>query len=215
VRRRTCMSKLVSRFQSVPAAATCPSLAASSSLSSVDSRSSSRLYQNNCDRRTTARVTRWRAMQGDARHGAWRAGAVHGRLAMRRSREHAHLILGERACDGRLELRRHALLDLVLGAPKHEGTQQPRGSGELLVVDLRDLGVELEGRVEGGRRGEDVWVEKVEQRPQLVQVVLRRMQRGWWHEHMTSWQNMDMARHVCAGVRPPRARRRAPATACL
>ena len=100
------------------------------------------------------------------------------RLAQQQPLVPEELHLAQRAADRRLELGRHALLDLLLGAAQHERPEQLRRVRELLVVHLRALGrVELEGRVEGGGGGEEVRVEEVEQRPQLVQVVLQRRAR--------------------------------------
>ena len=74
-----------------------------------------------------------------------------------------------------LGLGRDARLDVDLDAPEQEGLEHAVQLRDDLLLDL--LVLEVEPRVEVLRVGEDVGDEEVEQRPQLVQVVLQR--RAW------------------------------------
>ncbi len=77
--------------------------------------------------------------------------------------------------DDELGLGRDGALDVDLDAPEQEGLEDAVQLRDDLLLDL--LVLEVEPAVEVLRVGEDVGQQEVEQRPQLVQVVLQRRAR--------------------------------------
>ena len=104
-------------------------------------------------------------------------GGMAGHLGPAEQQLARELALGRahRHVDGGLGLARQRGEHVALEAAHHEGGEQHAALGDGRLVHL--AAAEVEGAVEGGGVGEEVGVEEVQQRPQLVQVVLQR--RAW------------------------------------
>ena len=104
-------------------------------------------------------------------------GGMAGHLGPAEQQLARELALGRahRHVDGGLGLARQRGEHVALEAAHHEGGEQHAALGDGRLVHL--AAAEVEGAVERGGVCEEVGVEEVQQRPQLVQVVLQR--RAW------------------------------------
>ena len=113
-------------------------------------------------------------MHHDVLHGG--EGATAGAEGREVAHEHAPIPVDlhrrERQEDGRLRLGRQPLFDVRLETTEQAALQQPVQLAHQTWVDCSQL--RIDGGVEELGRREDIGEQKVEQRPQLMQVVLDR-----------------------------------------